>query len=138
MDRKEFVLNVFSLLPADYPYLSPIKVQKLFFLIEKRLGQNGTYFNFQPYLYGPYDSELKAVINELVKDEKMEIEKHNNLSLYKIVKRADTANFLTKAERDYIQCTLIPFVLKKSFRELCFAIYDEFPEMKVNSVLIQE
>ena len=138
MDKKDFVLNVFSLLPDNHPYLSPIKVQKLFFLIEKRLGKDGTYFNFQPYLYGPYDSNLKAVITELVKDEKMEIEKHNNLSLYKIVKRANTDNFLTKAERDYIQCTLIPFVLQKSFRELCFAIYNEFPEMKVNSVLVQE
>ena len=137
MDRKEFVLNVFSLLPDNHPYLSPIKVQKLFFLIEKRLGKDGAYFNFQPYLYGPYDSNLKSVINELVSEEKVEIERRNNLSIYKIVKPVDTDNFLTKQEREYIKCTLIPFVLKKSFRELCFAIYDEFPEMKVNSVLIQ-
>ena len=138
MNKKDFVLNVFSLLPKEHSYLSPIKVQKLFFLIEKRLGKDGTYFNFQPYLYGPYDSTLKYVINELVKDEKIEIEKRNNVSLYRIIKPVDTENFLTKAQRDYIQCTLIPFVLKRSFRELCFAIYNEFPEMKVNSVLVQE
>lgn len=132
MNTIDFVLKILSLI--DTP-LSAIQIQKLFFLLEKRLGQEATYFKFKPYFYGPYDKNLTDIINEAVKNNKIELSVVNGVDYYKIDKNyiQDTAYFFDTNKREFIK-NLTTFIKQKKFKELCFAIYDEFPEMKVNSV----
>jgi hypothetical protein len=139
MNKKDFVWKVFSLIPSpDINVLTPIKLQKLFFLIEKRVGQEASFFNFQPYLYGPYDKDLKDTVDSLVEDGVIGIGNANGVKYYKLNTPANNDDMLDQNKRDFIQNNLFPFVLTKSFKDLCLSIYKEFPEMAKNSVLIQK
>src|SRR5713101_3682080 len=46
---------------------SPVQIQKLLFLVDKRLSDhiNGAHFNFQPYHYGPFDTNVFTVLDKL-------------------------------------------------------------------------
>jgi hypothetical protein len=45
----------------------------------------------------------------------------------------DNIDFLNSEKKLFIK-QLVDFIKQKTFKELCFAIYDEFPEMKINSI----
>lgn len=131
-NQEEFLLNVLSIVRVA---LSPIQIQKLFFLLEKRLGKEAEYFDFQPYFYGPYDKNLTEILNKAVQNNKLELSNINGVSYYQINKShvKNTDHFLDDKKKQFID-TLVNFITHKSFKELCFAIYKEFPDMKKNSV----
>ncbi len=132
MNKETFLLKVLSIINTP---LSPIQIQKLFFLLEKRLPKDAKYFEFKPYFYGPYDKQLTLLLNKLIFNNKIQVLTMNNVDYYQLNKYyfESTADFLDNRKKEFI-LEIIDFIKRKNFKELCFAIYNEFPEMKVNSV----
>lgn len=130
-DRDRFIINVFGTIPDET--LSPVQTQKLFFLLEKRLGRN--YFDFKPYHYGPYDKNLTDTLTMLYCNGLIQIKNINGINHYQLNKDCSsiTENFFNENEKNFIK-DLISFIKNLSFRQLCMSIYKEFPEMSVNSV----
>ena len=67
MEKREIILA--ALAPADGVIHTPVQVQKLLFLIDKKIPHlvGGPYFNFVPYAYGPFDTEIYRLLEELEK-----------------------------------------------------------------------
>src|ERR1700722_3405626 len=93
LSREDFILNVLSLSPNES--FSPVQIQKLFFLLEKRLNLN--YFSFIPYHYGPYDKELTNTLRCLsLFGDRIEVVTVNGITHYQINNRhkLDADHFL--------------------------------------------
>ena len=133
----DVVLNTLSLVPEEH--FSPVQIQKLFFLLDKRLKFNC--FNFKPYHYGPYDQELTQLLTAFsVYGNELLIKNINGVAHYQINKdciRENLPSFLDLEKRGFIK-EMVKFVKGLSFKQLCMAIYKEFPEMAVNSVFFRK
>ncbi len=138
MSKEDFILKILSL--ASDVSFSPVQIQKLFFLVEKRIGYEAKHFNFTPYHYGPYDEELTILIKQLVSDGKITSSIIDGIIHYSISTgfQNNIDDFLDESKRSFISQKLIPFIKSKSFLELCYSIYKEFPEMAKRSVLIKK
>jgi uncharacterized protein YwgA len=136
-DKEKFLLNVMGLLP--YHVFSHVEIQKLVFLVQKRLDLN--YFDFKADIYGPTDKEIYNVLEKMIKEGKalrwydtdwrgIPSLQHFQVS-YKHIPNTD--EFLNEKKRDLIK-KLILFVKETEFRELILSIFKEWPEMSVNCV----
>ena len=140
MDKKEVILAVLA--AADGAIHTPVQVQKILFLIDKKISNliGGPYFNFTPYAYGPFDVEIYHLLENLAQEENVEIISNPNLrwAKYRLTikgqkKGEEILNAMEAKVADYIK-KLSSFIRSLSFAELISVIYNEFPEMKVNSV----
>jgi len=140
MDKKEIVLVALS--ASNGALHTPVQIQKLLFLIDKKVdGLPGApYFNFTAYDYGPFDKEIYSVLGQLGADGDVEILQNpvSRLSQYRLSSQGQTKGqelleALDQEKAGYIK-ELSQYVRSLSFAELVSAIYREFPEMKVNSV----
>lgn len=140
MDKTDIVLAALS--SADGATFTPVQVQKLLFLIDKRLAEetDGPHFNFKPYDYGPFDAEVYRVLEVLSSDDLAEIMENPELRWKKyrltpegIERGKELLGGLPKEVSAYIS-RLSAFVTSMSFAELVGTIYNAYPEMKVNSV----
>ncbi len=122
---------------------SPVQIQKLLFLIDRRMGRDlgGPFFNFIPYNYGPFDrgiyDSLESLIRKgLVSETGVANEKWK---LYRPTPAGQTkGEQILRGMPDKLSAhigQLSSYVLKMSFRDLLSAIYRSYPEMQVNSVL---
>ena len=139
MDKESLLLAVLA--PnGTLPY-TPVQVQKLVFLIQKKLPTIlSSKFNFQPYDYGPFDKEVYEKLENLKSSGMIEISKSidNNWKLYSLtneglVQGQEYLNRLIESEQQTIKDLSI-FVKKLSFSQLVSAVYKAYPEMKENSV----
>ncbi len=140
MNRNEFVHAVFaSLNNAIY---SPVQIQKLLFLIGKKIPElsENNYFNFTPYNYGPFDPEIYDVISELISSEDLKLINDPNSRIMRYsttdkgqIRGKQILQSLGKNTISKIKI-LSEFVRKLSFFELVSAIYKEYPEMKKYSI----
>ena len=138
MNQKEIVLA--GLAPANGEQHSPVQVQKLFFLIDKKIADavGGPYFEFQPYNYGPFDSAVYTVLEELESDGYVDIIPNRNWMNYKLTvqgqeKGEEILNGLPdEAKAFFVKAS--EFVRRLSFTQLVSAIYKAYPEMRANSV----
>ena len=121
---------------------SPVQIQKLLFLLDKRLAAElgGPHFNFVPHNYGPFDRTIYDLLEELAKQGMVEIVKNSALRWrnYRLSPEGQEAgerilDQLDSHVRDYIT-KLSAFVRKLSFADLVSTVYAAYPEMKVNSV----
>lgn len=140
MSSNDFVLAVFA--SSNNAIHSPVQIQKLFFLIEKKIPElsENNYFNFTPYNYGPFDPEIYEVISELISSEDLEIINDINS---KIIKYRTTKEGQIRGENILKSFTvkvidkikiLSEFVRNLTFFELVSAIYKEYPDMKKYSI----
>lgn len=140
MNSNDFVLAVFA--SSNNAIHSPVQIQKLFFLIEKKIPElsENNYFNFTPYNYGPFDPEIYDVILELISsgdlkeinDVNSGIMKYNTTDKGQI-RGEQILQSLGENATDKIKI-LSEFVRRLSFSELVSAIYKEYPEMKKCSI----
>lgn len=139
MEKKDFVLAILSSVKgAEY---TPVQVQKLFFIIDKKVSTlvGGPYFNFTPYHYGPFDSEVYDILRQLEEDKDAEtLCSTSNVRRYKLTVQGQekgeiAINTLDKEASDYIK-NLSNWIRNLSFAELVSSVYKAFPDMKVNSV----
>ncbi len=136
--REEIILA--ALAPAKGKALTPVQVQKLFFLIDRNIPKlvGGPHFDFQPYNYGPFD---KAVYDELELQRaagNVELVPQRTWNDFRLTEEGQARGEATFATldakaRDYIERT-VEFVMSLSFTELVSAIYKAYPDMQVNSV----
>lgn len=133
-NKKDFVVNVLSLMPNEM--FSPVQIQKLFFLLEKKLALSC--FNFKPYHYGPYDKELTEELELLNDQGKIQVKNIDGVLHYQIDKNyiADVSIFLTLEKKEFIK-DIANFIKNLSFKELCMSIYQEYPEMAEKSVFFR-
>jgi uncharacterized protein len=121
---------------------APVQVQKLFFLLDQNLASDlgGKQFSFEPYDYGPYDravySELETLaLRGLVTIEATAGAGRRRFSLTAAGYEAGqkVLRQLTPRAQDYL-VRVSSWVRSLSFAELVGAIYQQYPDMKVNSV----
>lgn len=142
--RKEIILAVLAAGPRLY--FTPVQIQKLLFLIDRRIPNliGGPFFKFVPYHYGPFDKHIYALLEELQLDGYITIYHDSNfrrnaywLNEEGVKLGEDYLSAFPSTAVDFIKKT-IDFVLKSSFAQLVSAIYRAYPDMKVNSVFAQE
>lgn len=134
-NKSDYILSIFFLKPEEV--FSPVQVQKLFFLLDKRLDLN--FFDFKPYHYGPYSHELTNLLDTMSAfDESIEKKDINGITHYQLSASylSNTQSWMSEKQRKFI-LSMIGFVKKLSFKQLCMAIYKEFPEMAENSVFFK-
>lgn len=121
---------------------SPVQIQKLLFLIDRRIGRDigGPYFNFIPYSFGPFDKGIYDILASLVKQGFIHeiVAPGLKWKLYRPTSSGQTRGEQTLAGipgklSSYVG-QLSTHVLKTSFRDLLSSIYKEYPEMQVRSV----
>jgi hypothetical protein len=140
MDKKEIILAAMaSSSGADY---SPVQIQKLLFLLDKKIPTylNGPHFKFVPYAYGPFAIEIYQLLDGFDNSGEVNIlhSLASGIRKYRLTKtgQQEGEKLLGKLDskiRDYM-AKLSVFVRSLSFAELVSSIYNEYPEMKKNSV----
>jgi len=136
VDKSDYVLSILALKPEVM--FSPVQIQKLFFLLDKRLGLN--IFEFKPYHYGPYSHELTSLLDAMSAfGDEIEKKDINGIAHYQInnTHLPNISIYENKKQHEFIM-RMIEFVKKLSFKQLCMAIYNEFPDMAENSVFFKE
>lgn len=140
MQRRQLVLAVLATAGTDA--WTPVQVQKVFFLIDRKIPErvSGPHFNFRPYDYGPFDPQVYRELEELEATGLATIGATDPFSMreYRLTGAgqregrrllesfsADVRGYFERAAR---------FVRTRSFPELVSAIYEAFPDMRVNSV----
>lgn len=121
---------------------SPVQVQKLLFLFEKRAAEafNGAHFNFRPYDYGPFDPDVYRVLDDLrdlglveivglsfKKDRRYKLTDRGQIEGLKLLEQ------LAPRYQKFV-VDLSNFVRSLTFSQLVSVIYREYPEMKANSI----
>ena len=121
----------------------PIRIQKLMFLIDREVSGRigGPFFDFKPYLYGPFDRAIYDVIGRLVAARTVWVDTSGPYHRYALTESgyrrgdetlasvpASVADYMGRAAR---------WVWLTPYRRLLAAIYRQYPEMAVNSVVRQ-
>lgn len=137
--RSDFVLA--ALASAGDARFQPVHAQKLFFLLDDRVGPRvgGKYFDFRPYDYGPFDREVYDELNELCSLEEVAVDRDwKGLRTYRVTPEgAKRGRSLLSTMADDVQDSITKYavwVTGQSFASLVSAIYAAYPAMKVNSV----
>ena len=143
MDRRSFMMAAMSACEAE-PF-SPVQVQKLFFILDRKIADqtnDGPYFQFEPYAYGPFDAQVYRELEDMEEDGLILIENSDMLTprSYRLTVKGynlGRSMFDSMAEhhRHYI-VKLVTFIHEVSFATLVSAVYKAYPEMKVNSIFV--
>ena len=140
MIKRDFVLAVLA--AADGASHTPVQVQKLFFLLDRKAPNlvGGPHFNFQPDDYGPFDVAVYRELESLASDNLVEIQTVNDTrrKTYRTTPSGQTKGSQLLASfgepiAEYVS-QLSLWVRSQSFAQLVSSIYTHFPDMKVNSV----
>lgn len=140
MERSAYMLAVMS--SADMRPFSPVQVQKLFFILDRKLFEDPVkrYFGFQPYDYGPFDKAVYKELEALAQKHLVEIIVSQGASprTYRLTfqgqkQGAEGLSGFPEATQQYIQ-EVVCFVRSLSFAQLVSSIYQAYPAMKQNSV----
>ncbi len=141
MDRRELVLAAMS--PAHTGPFSPVQVQKLFFLLDRNIAEqiNGPHFDFEPYDYGPFDKAVYDELGEMSDDGFVEIIEPGSFGSTRTYRLTSEGYETGKKSLDKLPETVqqyilevVEFVRSLSFAQLVSAIYQAYPDTKVNSV----
>lgn len=118
--------------------LSPVEVQKLFFILDKKAGAQlgGPFFDFRPYNYGPFDAAVYHELRRLAERGLVSIDDPSITPRYGIAAAglkpgAIALNALTIP--GYVS-QIAAYVRSSSFAQLVAAVYAEWPEMKANGI----
>ena len=118
----------------------PVRIQKLVFLIEKEAAAfiGGPHFNFQPYLYGPFDQAIFDELSALQRNSQVKIQRSQRrayaLTSSGQISGKEALLTLPRPVQDYFK-RCAQWVLSLSFGRLLSAIYQKYPDMAANSVV---
>jgi hypothetical protein len=142
MKRNDWNLLVLS--AAEGKPLTPAQFQKVLFLLQKRYPSAvPDSYDFSPYNYGPFDAAVYYDAEGLANQGLAEISRSTSgwrtyaatpagLERAKIVAKEADPKALEFAKR------AVDWARGISFSDLVKAIYQEFPEMKANSIFRDE
>ena len=138
LPRPDVALSVLAL--ADGAKLSPTQLQKALYLIVRNAPSvfaEGQAYHFVPYNYGPFDSTVYADIDRLKLSGKAEIARGRwneySATPIGIEEGKHTLSTLPVPQQEYMK-RVVDWVKSLSFQQLVKAIYDAYPEMRVNSI----
>ena len=142
MTPRDWTLLVIA--AADPKPLQPVQLQKSIFLLGRNLSsaqlQVKEFYQFQPYDYGPFCSDIYSDAEKLSDEGLIRIDPPLSLSYqqYHITdqgrtKAAQLRAKLPKKVTSYLGA-VVTWVTALPFSRLISAIYKAYPEMKVNSV----
>jgi hypothetical protein len=121
----------------------PVRVQKLFFLIDREISEfiDGPHFHFEPYHYGPFDKAVYEDLDELAEQREINVDttrRYNQYSLTEAGYERGVAvlNTLPEPAARYME-DAAKWIRLVPFKHLLSAIYRQYPDMAVNSVLPQ-
>jgi hypothetical protein len=138
--RQSLVLAVLA--SRDFMALAPVQAQKLFFLLDKKIPEEigGPQFHFAPYDYGPFDRAVYDELDALARQGLVVIERTPwaDKRRYSVTAEGqklgrDVLAKMTPRAQDFIGRTA-EWVKATPFAKLVGAVYQEFPEMRVNSI----
>ncbi len=139
LDRRDVVLGALAAAGENVTF-SPAQVQKLVFLIDRNAAQHfgGPHFSFRPYDYGPFDSAVYDQLTELSFEGKVDVTGTGRYRLYSLTSQGFQEGSRVLAGMapeiaEYLR-NLATWVRSLSFQQLVSAIYQAYPDMKVNSI----
>jgi hypothetical protein len=141
-ERKRSDWILLALLVAERRCLTAVKLQKTLFLLgERRRSELGDgYYQFRPYHYGPFDAEVYRDADALEASGLIEVDRSQGRSLrrYLLTDQGEAAataaaNHQSVAAKTYLT-DVVSWAQPLPFNVLVRAIYDEFPEMRANSI----
>jgi uncharacterized protein YwgA len=141
MKRGQFILACLS--PAGRAKFTPVQLQKLFFLIDRSVGDRvqGPFFNFEPYLYGPFDKEIYTEMAALEADGLIVKIPEGRWNSFRLTDQGEALGSDVFSQfPEVVQGTvrsMVKVVQRLSFRQLVSAIYRMYPEMRVNSIFVE-
>jgi hypothetical protein len=140
MNRQDWLLLV---LASSEKALTPVQLQKSLFLLEKTLPNDligEDYYDFVPFDYGPFDSDIYQDAEELAGQQLATVVpsmvgrwqeysiRLDGLDRARVIQEELPANVQV-----YVR-NLVEWVQSKSFPQLVRFVYEHYPEYKVNSV----
>ena len=140
MNRDEYMLAAMAMAGRDP--LSPVQVQKYFFLLDKNVGDamGGVQFDFEPYDFGPFDKSVYEALDSLRARGLVEIEGDlsRGVRMYRLTEDGfheaeEPMKKIPAYAQTYAQ-EVAAWMRPLPFSQLVSAIYDAYPDMKVNSI----
>ncbi len=140
MERKEWTL--IAICCAKDKGLSPLQLQKALFLLGQELPQEvgKDYYKFIPYNYGPFDAAIYIDAESLAAIGLVSIESSSEKrwSTYLVTSSGMQCLEQLKPEIphrafQYLQ-NVVEWIQNLTFQELVRAIYEKYPQFRVNSV----
>ena len=121
----------------------PVRVQKLFFLIDRELPEfiDGPHFHFEPYHYGPFDKAVYEELESLAERGELSIDTMRRYNQYSLTdsgyeRGVAILSALPEPAAKYME-DAAKWVRLVPLKHLLSAIYRQYPDMAVNSVLPQ-
>ena len=140
--RSDIVLAAMAAGGAGARY-DPVRVQKLFFLIDAEIPKyiDGPYFHFKPYHYGPFDKVVYEELDSLAEQGKMNIDTTRRYNQYSLTdsgyeRGMAVLSTLPELAANYTE-EAAKWVRLVPFKHLLSAIYRQYPDMAINSVIPQ-
>jgi hypothetical protein len=140
MNRRDLVLAILAA-SEGRPY-TPVQIQKAVFIVcdqFRELIDDGQGFNFEPYDYGPFDSDVYSEISELDSNGEAIIAPSGvgnwntyAASDYGLIRGRELLDKMGK-EGKYVQ-KISDWVRSLSFNQLVKSIYEAYPDMRANSI----
>ena len=121
--------------------LSPVQINKSLFLMKMEAEEfvGSAFYQFEPYNYGPFCSDIYSDLNDLIENGFM-ISSPGGMrfNIYSLTplgleKCDELKNNIDERATSFLQET-VSWVLRKSFPSLLRAIYSKYPEYKSNSI----
>jgi len=143
MDRRSLTLLMLAAAPGKF--YSPVQIQKSMFLLDRqmpRVFDTTSRYVFRPYDYGPFDSDVYREIEILALDglAEINIDPARAMKMYGASERgcivaADFRRRLTLNQIEFIR-KVSDFVRNLSFSDLVSAIYEAYPDTRMNSIFV--
>ena len=136
-DRKDILLQI--IVAAEGDPVSPVQLQKVAFLVAQECQDYvpTDYYEFVPYDYGPFCSEIYQDVEELERLGYVSIAPNlqGTRKEYRATLRSRGADLscIPAALSDYINVA-VEWAMGLSFRDLVSAIYQHYPSFRVNSI----
>jgi hypothetical protein len=137
---------ILALAEAEEGSLSPVQVQKALFVFKEGAGRNlpnDSCYNFVPYNYGPFDSQIYEHLSTLQFGGLVHIVNPTSSAQrrYVITQRGMAQAHRTRQEdprhASYMK-DVVNWVQRHSFSDLVRAIYQRWPEYRQNSVFVDQ
>lgn len=136
MDRSDTILAILA--AANGRPLTPVQLQKAVFLLDRNGLARG--FHFVPYDYGPFDRAVYEEAAALAARGQAAIEpaQWGRWNVYSatadgIDAAEEVMDRLPPARAAYVR-DVVEWVRKQSFASLVKSIYQQYPEMRENSI----
>lgn len=145
MHRRD--LTLLMLAAASGQYYTPVQIQKAMFLLDRQMPDvfdTTLRYVFRPYDYGPFDPDVYVEIERLQAEGLAEITvnparamKMYGATPHGLARAHGLRSRLLPAQNSFIE-DVSAFVRRLSFSELVSAIYEAYPDMRENSIFVDD